>query len=116
MDEKSLVTLCVSSFTEEDIDTAKNLLFTAISQRNTRRRKKKSFKDLHDVKAVFKETNTDELPVYVAKELQKFPPLTFDHIDASRLLKDIIVLKKDLQQIKKIYATQDQLQDIKADL
>lgn len=117
MDEKSLVTLCLSSFSEEDIDVAKSLLFSAVSQRKiTRKKAKKSFKDLHDVIAVFKETNPDELPVFVAKELQKLPPLTFDHIDASRLLKDVILLKNELQLIKDTYATQEQVLEIKAEL
>lgn len=117
MDEKSLVTLCITSFSKEDIDAAKNLLFSAVSQRKIRRKNaKKSFKDLHDVIAVFKESNPEDLPTFVAKELQKLPPLTFDHIDASRLLKDVILLKNDLQLIKDSYATLEQLQEIKAEL
>lgn len=117
MDEKSLVTLCLSSFSEEDIDAAKSLLFSAVSQRKiTRKKSNKSYKDLYDVLAVFKETNPDELPVFVAKELQKLPPLTFDHIDASRLLKDIILLKTELKTIKDTYVTQNQLLEMRSDL
>lgn len=117
MDEKSLVTLCLSSFSSEDIDEAKTLLFTAVSQRKIKRKKvSRSYKDLYDVITVFKETSPEDLPVFVAMELQKLPPLTFDHIDASRLLKDVIVLKSELQAIKADYVTQKQLQDTKAEM
>lgn len=114
MDEKGLVTLCLSSFSAEEIDYAKTLLFTAVSQRKIiRKNKKKSYKDLYDVIAVFKENNPDDLPIFVAKDLQKLPPLTFDHIDASRLLKDILVIKSEIQNIKDTYATQQLVHNIK---
>ncbi|KAI5635536.1 hypothetical protein NE865_11710 [Phthorimaea operculella] len=117
MDEETLVRLCLSSFTAQDIESAKQLLFDSVSQRKKSRRKaNKSFKDLHDVIALFKESLPEDLPIFVAKDLQKLPPLTFDHIDATRLLKDMIVMKSELQHIKDTYVTQSQLMDAKTEL
>lgn len=119
MNEESLVLICTTSFSAEDIESAKGLLFESITttkRRITRKRDGRSKRDLYDVIAVFKETDPEEVPIFVARELQKLPPISFDHIDATRLLKDILVIQKDLQNIKDTYVTTENLEEVKADL
>lgn len=60
---------------------------------------------------MFKQLDHELVPIFVAKELHKLPPVTFDHLDATRLLKDILVLQSELRIIKDTCATQDQFKD-----
>lgn len=74
MDEESLVKLCVSAFSVEDIDVAKTLLFASITtkKRNISRRKDgKSQRDLYDVISVLKVTDPDEVPIFCCKRTPK---------------------------------------------
>ncbi|XP_045485829.1 uncharacterized protein LOC123689520 [Pieris rapae] len=119
MDEESLVRLCTSSFSAGDIEAAKNLLFDSITttQRNvTRKRSGKSQRDLYDVISVFKQTDPEFVPIFVAKDLQKLPPVTFDHIDATRLLKDILILQNELRNIKNSYVTETQFKELQCEI
>lgn len=89
MDEVALVQICESSFSIEEIKEAKNLLFTSIitSERNIQRKRDgKASRDLNDIISLVKGTDPELVPIFVAKNLQKLPPVTFDHVDVTRLL------------------------------
>lgn len=119
MDEISLVQICTSAFSESDILNAKNLLFDSLSssrRKKIRKRIGKSRRDLEDIISVIKETDPEEIPVFVARELHKLPPVLFDHVDVTRLLKDIVRIDNELKVIKGQYVTSDQLMDVKSDL
>lgn len=97
MDEDSLSRICVTAFTPEEIKSAKKLLFESVptDKRNKiRKGDKKAQRDIDDIIGLFKQTDPGVVPVFVARDLQKLPPVTFDHIDVTRLLKDILVLKE----------------------
>lgn len=123
MDEDSIVRLCSSSFTSEEIEKAKSLLFESVSKKKTtRKRSGKTQRDLDDMISLIKESDPNDLPVFVAKDLQKLPPVTFDHVDVTRLLKDIIIIQNDLSTIQQKYlestkyATVDQIEDLKSEI
>lgn len=119
MDEDSIVRVCCTSFSAEDIERAKCLLFESITttkRKITRKRDGRTQRDLYDVIAILKETDPEETPIFVARELQKLPPVTFDHIDATRLLKDILILQKELKTVRDTYVTMDQLDEFKNEL
>ncbi|KAJ2945894.1 hypothetical protein O0L34_g4802 [Tuta absoluta] len=52
------------------------------------------------------------LPTFVAKDLHRLPPVYFDHVDATSLLKDILILKQDLLRIKTDYVTKATCNDL----
>lgn len=119
MDEESLVRLCTTSFSIEEIESAKCLLFEAVSttKRNvTRRKAGKQQRDLYDVITLFKETDPEQVPTFVAKELHRLPPITFDHVDASRLLKDILIIQNEIKNIKDNYVTESQLGELRIEV
>lgn len=119
MDEESLVRLCSSAFLKEDIEAAKNLLFNSVSTRQKNKTRKgagKSQRDLYDIISFFKQVDPELVPIFVAKELHKLPPVTFDHIDATRLLRDIVQVQSEIRNIKDTYATVKQLDEIKYEL
>lgn len=119
MNEEDLVRICESSFTKEDIEISKNLLFDSIStdkRKIVRKQKGKSQRDLADVISIFKVVDPELVPIFVAKDLHKLPPVTFDHIDATRLLKDILLVQNEVRTIKNSYVTVDQVNELKKEL
>ncbi|KAM3968711.1 uncharacterized protein ACR2FA_000062 [Aphomia sociella] len=101
MDEVSAVQICSSNFTQEDIATAKILLFESVNKidQMVTRRRDGTRKCLHDIITVLKETDPDDVPTFVAKDLNKLPPVTFDHVDVTCLLKDMVSMKKSLADL-----------------
>ncbi|VVC91890.1 unnamed protein product [Leptidea sinapis] len=91
MDEDSMVRLCNSAFTEDG----------------------KSQRDLNDIIYLFKGTDPEEMPLFVARELQKLPAITFDHIDVTRLLKDLLLFQNDLRTIKECFITKKEFSNLK---
>lgn len=119
MNEEDLVRICTTSFTTEEIEAAKNLLFDSIStdkRKIVRKNNGKSKRDLADVITILKEVDPELVPIFVAKDLHKLPPVTFDHVDATRLLKDILLVQKEILMIKNSYATLDQVNELRNEL
>lgn len=119
MNEEDLVRLCSTCFSSKDIEAGKCLLFDSIPKGNSKMIRKgegKQKRDLFDIIAAFKVTDPEHVPIFVAKDLQKLPPLTFDLIDVTKLLKDIIVLQDELSKIKSTFVTETQLNKLRYDL
>ncbi|CAG9791732.1 unnamed protein product [Diatraea saccharalis] len=112
MDEQGLIQICESAFSTADIDLAKSLLFESLSKRSTTRKGQgKTFRDLKDIICLFKETDPEKIPMFVAKKLEKLPPVTFDHVDITALLKRIVLLEQCTRDFKHQYATKIDLND-----
>lgn len=115
MDNESMVRICASTYTISEVEKAKALLYDTIKTRRrniSRRSDGKIQRDLEDIIAVLKETDPDVIPVYVARDLNKIPVFCYDHLDPSVLLKDIVKLKADVQEIKQTYATVKQIEEL----
>ncbi|KAH9637825.1 hypothetical protein HF086_017603 [Spodoptera exigua] len=117
MDEDSLARICISAFSESDILNAKNLLFESLSKKKKQRKRDgKTLRNIDDIICVLKETDPEEIPTFVARDLQKLPPVLFDHVDVTRILKDLLKLQQDVNLIKSNYVTSEQLEIIKCDI
>lgn len=117
-DEETLVRICVSAFSNEQIQKSEKLLFDSVTtdlRRTLRKGKGKEQRALLDIISFFKVTDPDELPVFVARDLHKLPPITFDHLDVSKLLKDLTLIQTEVNIIKTSYVTAEQLDEIKKD-
>lgn len=90
MNEEDLMRLCSSTFSEEEIEEAKGLLFKSIPQafltKIKRKGSGKTRRNMQDIIALLKVTDPELVPIFVARELHRLPPVTWDHIDATRLL------------------------------
>ncbi|XP_063375080.1 uncharacterized protein LOC134662738 [Cydia amplana] len=119
MGEESLVRLCTTSFTSDEIQTSKTLLFESLpnTRRNVQRKGDgKAQREINDIIQLFKTTDPDQIPIFVARNLEKLPPLTFDHLDCTKLLKDLVRLQTDLETVKETYATSKDLEELRNDM
>ncbi|XP_061715306.1 uncharacterized protein LOC133523647 [Cydia pomonella] len=119
VDEITLVRICKSAFSSDEIKNSKSLLFDSIptvARKINRKSKGKEERDLLDIFNVFKSTEPDVIPVFVARQLERLPPILFNSLDCTRLLKDMLKFQNDLAEIKETYATLDQLKGLKLEL
>lgn len=119
MDEDSISRLCTTTYTKEDISVAKDLLFDSVhtgKRKVTRKKEGKSQKDIEDIICLFKDTDPDKTPIFVSRDLNKLPPVTFDHIDASKLLKDLIILRDNMRQFEENYVTKEMYNSLKKEV
>lgn len=119
MDNESLIKICDSAFSEAEISDAKTLLFESVqsNQRKVSRRKDgKKKRNIEDIICFFKEVDPDCIPIFVARDLQKLPPISVDHIDVVTLLKDITQMRNDVNNIKEDYATVKQVQELQIEI
>ncbi|XP_028159727.1 uncharacterized protein LOC114352344 [Ostrinia furnacalis] len=115
-DEESLVKICSSFFTTEQIENSNILLFQAVPselKRKIRKGKGKENRELYDIISFFKATDQDVLPIFVARDLEKLPPITFDHLDVSKLLKDLVRVQTEIESLKSSCVTINQFEDFK---
>lgn len=119
IDEVALSQICTSAFSSEEILCAKKLLFDSIPtshRMKIRKRDGKSARDMEDIVTLFKETKPEYVPIFVARDLQKLPPITFDHVDVTRLLKDQLRMQHDIKMIKEQYVSVEEFAELKSDL
>lgn len=121
MDEESIHQLCTTSFSEEEIVNAKRLLVDSMPNAiklPTRRKqgKKRMSRDLDDIICVLKSADPGIFPVFVAKDLHKLPPVTFDHVDVTRLLRDILCLKNQLCALEDRVVSYEDFKELKSEV
>lgn len=117
--EDTLVRLCTSAFTATEIQKSKSLLFDAVitaKQNIQRQGDGKEQRDIYDIIGVFRTEDPCSIPVFVARQLEKLPPITFDHLDCTKLLRDIVRLQNDIAAIKADYVTSDELEDLRKEV
>ncbi|XP_072931500.1 uncharacterized protein [Epargyreus clarus] len=121
MDEESIHQLVSSSFSVENITKAKSLLFESLpnAKRMTVRRKdgkKRISRDLDDILGLMKATNAETFPIFVAKDLHQIPSVSFDHIDSTRLLKDIVRLQKQVSTLEEKVVTTEMFERLRLEV
>ncbi|KAJ2938078.1 hypothetical protein O0L34_g19404 [Tuta absoluta] len=120
MDELSVVQICATNFTDAEIEAGKSTLFDALSNEGVkliqRKGEDKRKKNIKDVLKVFKETDPKLQPTFVAKDLNRLPPVTFDHVDVTRLLKDLVILKTELQLLRTESVSKTQIEELKTSI
>lgn len=119
MDDESLSKICVSAFSDSDIVTAKNLLFDSVStnkKKITRKKNGKKLRDIDDIICLIRGIDSEQLPVFVAKDLEKLPPVLFDHVDVTRLLKDIVKLQQDVMIIREEFTPLQQFNAMRCEV
>lgn len=117
--EETISRVCISAFSETDILEAKNLLFDSITTitRNIHRKGcRKTLREIDDIIWMFKNTTAEERPIFVARDLHKLPPLLFEHLDVTKLLKDILLVRQEVVSLREQSATVQQLDLLKKEV
>ncbi|KOB73712.1 Mutant cadherin, partial [Operophtera brumata] len=94
MDQVSLEQILVTSFTEEQIQEAKKVLADSAAEGRTWQK----MQDIFKVENL--ETDPDDVPTFVVRDLHKLPAVTFDHVDVTRVLKDLVLLRADITNLR----------------
>ena len=106
-----IVKLLVDFYSDDDITSAKNIMFqTAFNGRDAPRLIKRKGKDMslniiQDILTIFLEMPPQSVPCYVAKELSRFPPLSVKCFDVSSLVKDMESVKLHLLILQESHET-----------
>ncbi|KAG7297875.1 hypothetical protein JYU34_018629, partial [Plutella xylostella] len=118
IDDVSLVQICKSAFKPDDIKNAKSLLFDSVNnaKKIIRKGDGKSDRDLEDIISLLRRLDPELVPIFVARDLEKLPPVTFDHVDVTKLLKDLLLLQKEVKGMKDHFITTEQFEVLKMDL
>lgn len=121
MDEESIHQLCTTSFSDAEIVKAKTLLadsVPSVKKMPIRRKqgKKKMSRDLDDIICLMKSADPEIFPIFVAKDLHRLPPVTFDHVDVTRLLRDILCLKNQLCALEERIVTPEEFNQLKSEV
>ena len=104
--------LCLSTFSEGEIESAKKQLYELCCDESTpriihRKGPKKNAQNLEDIIKLMHERGTD-VPTFVALNLQALPPVTFNSIDVSALLNTIQKTQVEVDLLKQGMSTQAQ--------
>ncbi|XP_022819415.1 uncharacterized protein LOC111364543 [Spodoptera litura] len=101
--ETAIVQICLSAFTDADIESARQLVYKLLapSKKIMRRKEGNQQKSVQEIVKIVKESDPDCLPIFVAKDLNKLPPVTFDHIDVTTFLKEMLILKKEVASLRR---------------
>ena len=107
----SIIQLCLSSFSEENIGASKKRLFELSADEETirytkRKGPKKNAQNIEDILKLLHEKGTD-IPTFVALDLSKLPPITFDSLDVSALLSSIRKTQNEVDVIKECIRSQN---------
>ena len=102
LSQDTIVQLCINTFDLEEIRTAKDVIYTVLE--NPGRKIKyttddKGKKNIIDIMKLLNERGVN-IPTFVAKDLSKLPPITFDSIDVSALLAKIQNTQVELDMLK----------------
>ncbi|KAJ2946347.1 hypothetical protein O0L34_g12384 [Tuta absoluta] len=109
LDVLSITQICVSNFTDEEVNSGKEVLYKLCGDgvRNVKRKgddKRKN--NIKDVIKLLQEIDPTAQPTFVAKDLNRLPPISFDYVDVTRLLKDMTAMRSELTVLKSILGTE----------
>lgn len=100
----SIVRLCTGAFDNSEIEESKRKLFDLCADLNTirvskRQGPKKNSKNIEDMIKLLTEKGSD-IPTFVALDLSRLPPITFDSLDVSVLLNAIKKTQNEVDALK----------------
>ena len=100
-----LVKLICDFYDDKEIDAARECLFSllpvsASAQRKVRRKgaNKKSM-TVQDMLHILLNTEVDDIPCFVARDLARLPPLTQDHFDLATVMRDVVNIRNDVASL-----------------
>ena len=102
-----IVKLCVDSYCDSDIENAKRTLFSVVQTDERMIKRKgmdKSTNNMKDILNLFLSTDPNDIPSFCALDLSKLPPVSYNYVDMSILLKDMENVKHSKDILKSVQA------------
>ena len=104
MPPQSIADICLTTYDEGEIEADKKRLFDLCADENSSRFRwrhgpKKSAVNLDDMMRLLQEKGTD-VPLFVARDLSRLPPITFDSADVSSLLHSVRRAQLEIDVLK----------------
>lgn len=93
----------MTNFSENEILTAKSKLLEFVKIPTvTMKGDSKTFKNVQNIIKILKESAVDKMPIIVAEDLHKIPPITFVNLHVSRILRELATIRS---QTNTLYCT-----------
>nr|XP_006822833.1 PREDICTED: uncharacterized protein LOC102806838 [Saccoglossus kowalevskii] len=97
--------LCTDFYTDSEIEYVKVLLFDLCGDHSSKRLirrqgHKKSMNNVQDILVLLQVIDQDYIPCFVVKDLSRLPPVDYNHVDLSLLLKDNTQFKQNIEALK----------------
>ena len=100
--------MCVDAFDDNDVELAKKILFSIPTSESklryiSRQGPKKWLNNIQDMMEKLSEFSSsagNEGPIFVARDLKKLPPISFEQVDVTSLLRKIQSVCDDVATIK----------------
>lgn len=111
-----LVKLCVSTYSEVEIKQSKNTLFEmcadgSTTTRNIRRQgDKMNEANVEDMLKLLQEKG-DDIPAFVVQDLSKLPPISFDCVDVSAILRKLESTMSEVSMMKEAMRVQAEVSE-----
>lgn len=75
--------------------------------------KKKLSRDLDDIICLMKRTNPEVFPIFMAKDLFKVSPVSMDHLDLTRIVRDLLKVQNQLNALEEKAVTTEKFDQLK---
>lgn len=121
LDPNFLIKLCKEKYKPKEIEKAKQLVFDLLTSEDdpTKFKKRnhsktsddKPTKDINDIFQLLQEKGTKQWPQFVALDLSKLPPISFDSMDVSVLLTTLQRVYADVEMLREGLDTQCKVSD-----
>ena len=96
----TIIALCLSHYSDKDVEDGKQLLFdlcgTESGRLIKRQGSKKSEHNLKDMLKILSETEPADIPCFVARNLNDLPPVTCDDTDTVSILRELNKMKMEI--------------------
>jgi hypothetical protein len=102
----TIAKLCGDTFSDPEIEDSKAILFNLCAMENDRSRMikrkgvDKKMKNLNDILNLLHGLEPELIPCFAAADLSKLPPISYNHMDMSVILKELESVKSDIAGLK----------------
>lgn len=112
IEDERLVLICNRGFNAVEILAAKDILIKIYQEeiiklsenRPDPQRNGREMSATHEameaIVQIIKTANPNKIPMFVARDLAKIPPLAFDQTGVTRLLREIVAVKSELEKLR----------------
>ena len=107
----AVMKLCMDFYDEESVTAAKTVLLDHVTVPDTDDKKRKRIGPnkktncMKDIMNIFLELTVEDVPLFVANNLNNLPPISMDNFDMSRIIHDMEAMKIQLKSLQEVQET-----------